>query len=265
MFSPRLPNPKDVAMSIRVVFAVAIVSSLALGRAAAQQAQPADTEQKLKALDNKIDLAIKLLEGKAPRPANRADLEKQLQLMTEARNAVADKFENANKEYVEFRSRSPYPLAGKAKLDDAAQRLSKDRTALLDVLHRRSEVTARTGLVKDVDNNEFQARALLVLLQRRGVDTDQLRRMAGEKAGPLDQVRLYAESLSQESRELQSLAEAAGDRLNEDEKLVRDVALHDVIEENLRNKRDAAKRIYEAIANQIDKLEAVMEMDKRKP
>jgi hypothetical protein len=251
-------------MSIRVVLAAAMLSSLSLGRVAAQQAQPADTEQKLKALDSKIDLAIKLLEGKAPRPANRAELEKQIELIKQVRDAVLGKYQETDKAYTEFRVRSPYPLAGRANLADAARQLAKDRDVLQELRQRQSEVVARTNLVKDVGNNEYQARALLVLLQRRGIDTDQLRRMAGEKAGPLEQVRLFAESLTQESRELQTLVEAAAERFEQDQKVVREITLHNVVEERLRNARDATKRVYEAVANQLDKLNTAMELEIRK-
>jgi capsular exopolysaccharide synthesis family protein len=43
--------------------------------------------------------------------------------------------------------------------------------------------------------------------------------------------------------------------VEEERRIARDVNLHDVQEERLRNARDSAKRVYEAIANQLDKLD----------
>ena len=142
-----------------------------------------------------------------------------------------------------------------------AQRLAKNESSLLDLQQRQAEMVARTSLVKNVGDNESEARALLVLLQRRGVDVELLRRTGvpgrDEAVTAVALVRLYGESLRLEAEEMKQLIQVAEDRIEPDRKTMRDFNAYEVTEETLRSAKDQSRRLLDAIVTQITRMESM--------
>lgn len=212
----------------RVVLVTAVAGLLfAMGQSFAQAPPPvSDTEQRLKALEAKMDRVIKLLEPRTP-PLSAVDVsEKHMELIKQAVSALTVKFERDQKAYQDFRLSSPFISRNGVSINLITQQTLKDEAALQDLRQHEAEVTARTALVKNVGDVDKEARALLVLLQRRGVDVELLRRTAGtrrdEETSAVQLVHLYGASLRQEAEELQQRMQVAEDRIESDRKAARD-------------------------------------------
>jgi hypothetical protein len=254
-----------------VLFTTAACLLLASSHTPAQ-APPAapDAEQRLKALEDKMDRVLKLLESRAPAPATPQMIEKQMDLIVKARDELLIKYEKAQRDYQDFRIKSPFPVGGnKADPTIATQRAAKDEAVLLDLQQRQAEVAARSALVKNVGDNEKEGRALLLLVQRRGVDIDMLRRTAGtrrdEEVTALELVRLYGASLKQEAEELKQLIQVAEDRIDQGRRIVREMNIYQVTEEHLRTTKDQTAKLLDALVQalvqQAAKIEAIQNMN----
>jgi len=248
-------------MTVRRVVLLSAAACLLLASSHAfAQAPPAapDADQRLKALEDKMDRVIKLLEPRTPISAA-AITDKHLALITEARDALMGKYEQAQKAYADFQRGSPILVWGHTDANVTTQRLAKDTSTLQDLQQRQAEVAVRTTQVKNVGEDEKEARAMLVLLQRRGVDVEVLRRTVApgrdERVTAVDLVRLYGASLRQEAEELQHLVQSAEDRITRDRKMVREMSSIEALEQQLRADRDQSLKILDAVAAQLTKID----------
>jgi hypothetical protein len=236
--------------------AVAITFLLFSGGVFAQAPPAQDTEQRLRALEAKMDRVLTVLESRQKPQPTQEDVAKQIQLLMEAKERLLDSTRAKDRQYADFRlqTRSGFERSG-----EAAQRLSKDRSVLQDLRQRQSELSARSSLVKQAGDSEKQVRALLVLLQRRGVDLGLLRKTAGgrDDGSPQELLQLYAESLRLESIELEQLAADAAKRLTEDQKLVRDRDVYEMTEHNLRESRDRTQKMLDDVFSQLEKIDVM--------
>jgi hypothetical protein len=187
-------------------------------------------------------------------------LEKYADLLVQAKETLMGKFEQDQQAYVDFRTRTPFPIeSNTAGPSIVAQRLAKDELLLLDLQQRQAEVSARSALVKNVGESEKQARAVLLLVQRRGVDIDMLRRTAGtrrdEEVAAGELVRLYGESLRLEAEELDRLVHAAEMRVEQNRKQARDQVVYQVTEARLRATKEQSGRFLDAIIMQLAKID----------
>lgn len=208
-------------------------------------------------------LAIGQSIAQAP-PARPADenrmkaIEKHLELLQKSRDDVVAKAETAQKEYTDFRRRTPVQFTGKTiSVDNAKQRIAKDTAVALDLQQHRAELVGRQDLVKQVADSDAAARSLLVMLQRRGIDVEAMRRIAeiGKKdVTPVDLVRLYGDSLRPEFAELDRLLKATQDRIEQCQKMAHDFYAFEAQEEQLRMKRDNSQKLLDAIVGQIERL-----------
>ena len=111
------------------------------------------------------------------------------------------------------------------------------------------------ALVKNVGDLDKDARALLVLLQRRGVELASLRQAAGpETAGPVELVRLYSTSLRLESEELQRLLATAEEHYERDQKVAREMNAYEVEEEKLRNNLEQSRELLRVIVKRLQEI-----------
>ena len=203
-----------------LILALAAACLLSASGHVTAQAPPASTDaERLKAIEDKMDQILKLLEGRAPAPPTQDALDKQIKMLTQAKEQLLVKFEEAQREYQEFRLASPtlFGMGGSHQL--VMQRIVKEEATAQDLRRRLAEVDARTALVKKVGDSVAENRGLIMLLQRRGVDVETLRKVAGgDSAGPLDMVRVYGDSLRLETDELQRLLETAQHRIDAEQK-----------------------------------------------
>jgi hypothetical protein len=243
-----------------VLFSSAACLLLASGHATAQ-APPAasDADQRLKALETKMDRVLRLLEPRTPAPATPELLARYGDLIAKTKDELQVKYETAQKEYADFRIKSPFPWKINGDAAAAAQRLAKDEGVLSDLQQRQAEVAVRAALVKNVGDAEKEARALLLLVQRRGVDIDMLRRTAGtrrdEEITPVVLVRLYGASLKQEAEELQQLIQVTEGRIDQDRKIVREMGFYQIQEERLRAIKDQSAKFYDVLLSQLARME----------
>src|SRR5207249_2350440 len=138
-----------------------------------------------------------------------------------------------------------------------------------DLRHRQAEVAARTefvqsALAKPPGNADRDARAMLVLLQRRGVDVDGLRRTAGAgpDVGPTELLRLYAESLRLESDELKQLVRAAEERYDRDTSAMRELSIQEMEEEKIKSRLDQSQEFLKVLLKRIQEIDTIRQ---RKP
>jgi hypothetical protein len=98
-------------------------------------------------------------------------------------------------------------------------------------------------------------------LQRRGVDVELLRRTGtpprDEAQTAVALVRLYGESLRLEDEELKRLIWAADQRIDQNQKMTREMNIHQVVEERLRTARDQSAKLYDAIVQQLARIDAM--------
>jgi hypothetical protein len=253
----------------RVILVSAVVGLLlVIGQSSAQAPPPvSETEQRLKAVEAKMDRVLKLLEPRTPALSPLDITEKHMELMKQAVDTLVHKFESVQKEYQDFRMRSPISRNG-VSINLITQQTSKDEAALQVLRQREAEVIARSALVKNVGDVDKEARALLVLLQRRGVDVELLRRTAGtrrdEEISAVELVRLYGASLRQEAEELQQLIQTAEERIEKDRRTLREMKAYEVAEESLRATRDNTQRLLDVIVAQLSKIDVMREMAKPK-
>jgi hypothetical protein len=245
----------------QIIVLSTVVCLLLISSRAFAQAPPAgsESEQRLKALEDKMDRVLKLLEPRGTQLSPQNVSDKHLELIKQARDEIYLKWESAQKEYQDFRVRNPLVYY---KVDhDAKVALQKEWAVLHDLHLRQSELAARAGLVKKVGDVEKEARAFLVLLQRRGVDVELLRRTAGtrrdEDVPAVELVRLYGASLRQEAEELGQLVQAAEERIEKENKVLRDLNTFEVTEESLRNSRDQAQKLLDVLTAQLSKMDVM--------
>jgi hypothetical protein len=256
------PVFRGFTMTVRTVLVSASACWLLASSQTPAQAPPAapDIDQRLKALEAKMDRVLNHLVPSKGLPATPEALEKYADLLVQAKEALQAKFEKDEQAYVDFRVRNPF-LTGPKYSDSsiATQRLAKDETLLLDLQQRQAEVSARSALVKNVGESEKQARAVLLLVQRRGVDIDMLRRTAGtrrdEEVAAGELVRLYGESLRLEAEELDRLVQAAEMRVEQNRKQVREQVRYQATEERLRATKDQSAKFLDALIMQLGKID----------
>jgi hypothetical protein len=243
-----------------VLIAAAAAVLLASNRTIAQAPQPASDAERLRALEDKMDKVLKLLAGKAPQPLTKESLDKQLELLSQARDTLSNKFENDQQAYLDWRMKSPWGFNVKgASL--GAQRATKDTTLLQELRQRESEVDVRTVSAKKVGDDEKKAAAFLMYLQRRGVDVELLRRMVphgrDEGVTSVDVVLLYVESLKLEAEELKQQAEAAQNRVEKEIKDMRQNNAYEVTEERLRVNRDNSQKLLDVIVQRLAQIDVI--------
>jgi hypothetical protein len=251
-----------------VLFTTAACLLLASSHTPAQ-APPAtpDAEQRLKALEDKMDRVLKLLEPRMP--ATPEEATKTREQVIQARDAALIRFERDQQAYMEFRAKSPFTYVGKdADSSFVAQQLAKDHSLRQDLHQRQSEVSTRSALVKNVGDNENQARALLILLQRRGVDVELLRRTGtpgrDEAATAVASVRLYGESLGLEAEELERLIWLAEQRIDQNQKVAIQMIVNQTVEERLRNARDQSAKFLDALHQQITRMDVTQNVNPKR-
>jgi hypothetical protein len=133
-----------------VLFTAAACLLLASSYTTAQvPSAPSDADQRLKALETKMDRVLKLLEPQKATPPTPQMTERQMELLVRAKDDLLVKYEKAQEQYTEFRNKSPFQNSS-----TVAQRLAKDEAVHLDLQQRQSEVDARSALVKNVGDNE---------------------------------------------------------------------------------------------------------------
>jgi hypothetical protein len=257
------PVFRGFTMTVRTVLVSAAACLLLASSHTPAQAPPAasDIDQRLKALEAKMDRVLKALEGHAPAPATSHEVaQKQLDLLIQAKDALLIKADQAQQAYADFRVKSPFLISPKdSDSSIAGRRVAKDEALLMDLYQRQTEVSARSALAKNVGDNENQARALLILLQRRGVDVELLRRTGApardESQTAVALVRLYAESLRLEGEELKRLVLVADERLDQNRKVLREMYVYQITEERLRATKDQSIKLLDAIIMQLAKID----------
>jgi hypothetical protein len=254
-------HPEDIVMTVRnvVILTAAAGLLLAAGHTAAQAppVEPAgqDPGKRLESLEQKMDRVLRLLEGRGPAGPPPQVSEKTLELIQQARETLTQKVEAQQQAYQEFRLKNPFTMFGRqGGANPYAKRLERDDARLQELRERQAEVTARMGLVKNVGESEKGARALLVLLQRRGVDLPALRQSAGQEAGPVDLVRLYAASLRLEAEELQQMVATAEEQSERDQKVAREMNMYEVEEEKFRMNLDQSRELLKTIVKRLQEI-----------
>jgi hypothetical protein len=252
-------------MTIRHIVLIAAAAAVLLpsNYTLAQAPQPASDAERLKALEAKMDKVLKLLEGKAPQPVTKEQLDRSVELFSAAKETLAAKFEADQQAYLDWRIKSPFGGVGRnaPMVNFNMQRTAKDGALLQDLQQRQAEVVTRTALVKNVGDDEGRAAALLVLLQRRGVDVELLRRTVphGRDQGvtAVEVVRLYGESLKLEGDELGRQVEAAQNRAERLSKDMREYNAYEVTEERLRTNRDNSQKLLDVIVQRLAQFDAI--------
>jgi hypothetical protein len=238
---------------------IAVASVVFANQLSAQAPPPVQaTEQRLKALEAKMDRVINLREGRQKPPLNPADFSaKHIELITQAKDTLLQRYEQVQKDYANFRRTSPYIPAGKSYAESVSQRISKLNDLLNDVRQREDEVAARSALVKKVGESEKDARALLMLLQRSGVDVDAMRRAAGGNLSATELLRSFGESLALESMVLQLKTKSLEQMIASDKKEFREMLGYQVDEERLRTTRDQTQKMLDAVVSQLEKIDVI--------
>ena len=217
-----------------------------------------DTEQRLKALEAKVDRMLTILEGRQKAQPTPAFGAKHLELLQQARETLLSKSNEAQKAYVDFRLHSPSPFrSGNGTNDLVKERIAKLTALLDDARTQENDTATRSALVKKVGDSEKDARAFLVLLQRRGVDIDAMRRVVGGNPSALDLVRSYGESLSPESALLKQKIQALEQLIDSEKKEAREMLVYQFTEQQLRTTRDQTQKILDAIVSQLEKIDVM--------
>jgi hypothetical protein len=253
------------ARNLFLLLAAACVLS-ASGHLTAQAPNPnaPDRAQRLQALEDKMDRVLKLLGDRTPAPPpSPKEIENQIEMLTKARDMLMIKFEDAQREYQDFRIKSPiifFRNAGNGP-GPIAKQIEKEAATVQDLRLRLAEAEARQALVKKVGDSAAEARALAVFLQRRGVDVETLRKVAGgDNAGAQDMVRVYGDSLKLETEELRQLIESSQARIDGHNKYAREMNAYEVTEDRLRTTKEQSQKLLDVTISQLQKMEVTKEM-----
>jgi SMC interacting uncharacterized protein involved in chromosome segregation len=196
-------------------------------------------------------------------------VEKVAQLLAAAKDTLASQVEVNQQRYQEFRLKTPFALFGNANGPTYYQaRLGKIDSKLQELQQRQAEIETQTTLLKETlakppGNAEQDARALLMLLQRRGVDVAAMRRVAGEgraEIGAADLLRLYTDSLQFELKEVRLMTEATEKQRDEVMKGLRTLSIYQVQEENLHSAVHSSQRLFEAILKHLQEINLVRDL-----
>jgi hypothetical protein len=247
-------------MTVRNLVLAGAAAYLLSGHVTAQAPPAPDTDQRCKALEDKMDRVLKTLEGRTPALPKPEELDRQLELLTKARDHVLVQFEQAQREYQDFRLKSPFAF-GRSTPDIAGKRIAREVDTAQDLRRRLDEAESRMVLVKKVGDSAEECRGLVILLQRRGVDVDVLKRTAGgENAGAQDMVRVYGTSLRLEAEELHRLLDATQRRIDEAQKAAREMNAYEVTEDRLRTTKEMSQKLLDALVGQLQRMDATREM-----
>jgi hypothetical protein len=233
-------SPEDIAVSLRnvVIMSAAAGLFLASGHTVAQTS-----------------------------PAPQQSIEKTLELINMAREQMTNKVEKSQEAYQEFRLKAPYLLLRDSNRTTKlyTKRLERDDAHLRELRQREAGVASRSRLVQSVLTKsaslDKEAPALLILLQRQGVDLAMLRQAAGrDGASPADLVRLYAQSLRFEAQELEGLLASAEEHTERGRKTMRDVMSYEVQDERLRANLDQSRDLLRAIVKRLQEINVVKDV-----
>jgi hypothetical protein len=260
--------------SSRLVVRVAALGAAVLGllTAPARAQQPNDLDKRLRAIEEKLD---QLRPDAPPRfiAVDPKAVERTVELLMQARDQLNNQLEKRLQAYQDFRLKNPYVVLRTAAGPTFREtQLNTLDAKLLNLRQRHTEIEAQTALInqtlkdaKDPAAAERDARALLLLLQRRGVDVAAMRRAAGDgkaEVGAIELLRLYADSLRLETKELELVTAATEEERVRAEKVLRDLANYQLRDERYRDGINSARQLYESILKRLQEVNLVRDFGK---
>jgi hypothetical protein len=256
-----------VATRAAFLGAAAACLLLAPGHAPAQAPRADDTDKRLRAIEDKLE---QIRSDTAPRvmALDPKAAEKLAQLLAAAKDRLENQIEVNQQRYQDFRLKAPFPLSRNANGPTYYQaRLGKIDSRRQELQQRQAEIETQAALLKEAlakppADAERDARALLLLLQRRGVDVAAMRRAAEGRGeiGAADLLRLYADSLQFELKEVRLMTEATEKQRDQAIEGLRMLSNYEVTEEQYRKAIQDSRQLFETIVKRLSEINLVREL-----
>jgi hypothetical protein len=275
MFVTRLMTAGALVLALGTAGAgVGVMARLAPGSGAAgmpQVASPVEgqnAERKPRPVEEKPD------QGRPPaapqdQPApDRSAQDETLKLIIQARDHVENMLNLTEQQLFDLRQKRPFLLWTMGGQNGFAERLGQLNAKMTELQLRRNEAEALRELIRPVLEEkeptaaEWKAKALLLLLQRRGIDVAALRKAMGS-GSDVDLVRLYDDSLQLERRELESLMSATQDLQDKTVKLASEFVDYELKEEHLRNKLKQTRELYDSLVKRFHEIAYLRAVEKK--
>jgi hypothetical protein len=231
---------------------------------AAMPAEGQDAGKRPRSAEETLDQVRKLLAPDAP-AVDPKGLDKLIDLLTAAKDTLERSLQTKQQAYLDFRMKMPHLLlrtqGGNSNI--YMDHVQKTEAKLLELRQRRSEIEAQADMIeralaeKDSAAAERKAKAMLLLLQRRGVDVAAMRRAASDGRGDIkatDLLGLYADSLRAEQEELNLLVTATERDRDQAAKLVRDLNSYFAEDEAHRQDIKSTRDMFETIIKRIQEV-----------
>jgi hypothetical protein len=231
---------------------------------AAKPAEGQDAGKRPRSAEETLEQVRKLLAPDAP-AVDPKGLDKLIDLLTAAKDTLERSLQTKQQAYLDFCMKMPHLLlrtqGGNSNI--YMDHVQKTEAKLLELRQRQSEVKAQVKLIeitlaeKDPVVADRKAKAILLLLQRHGVDVVAMRRAASDVRGEVkaaELLGLYAESLRAEQDELSLLVAAAEKDREQAVKMARDLNNYEVEDEAHKDGIRSSRELFEAIVKRMQEV-----------
>jgi hypothetical protein len=270
-------SERSIAMSSsrirRFTIACGIVAFLSNVTSVAPAQTPTprdDTEKRLKAIEEKLDLLARSLEPRIQISVAPKAFERSIELLKDAKRMLAEDVEKAEQKHQDFRLRNPFFFyqseGGPAIINVYVARLSKIESKRVEIRMKRIEMEAQASFIddmikaiKDADGREKAAKAILLTLQRRGVDVAAAQKIAGKNDSATDVVQLLVSSMQSEGKQLVQFEKELDDMHEQQQKLAREISNSELQDDQLRNAIVRYRGLFETLARRLSEIEIIRE------
>jgi hypothetical protein len=111
--------------------------------------------------------------------------------------------------------------------------------------------------IKDADGRDKAAKAILLTLQRRGVDVAAAQKIAGKGDSAADVVQLLVSSMQSEGKQLVQFEKELDDMYEQQQKLAREISNSELQDEQLRNATGRYRELFETLARRLREIEII--------
>jgi hypothetical protein len=263
-------------MSARTSFcALAVAAAITWLLLPARQipAQPPageSTDQRLRRIEEKIDkLTTAISEFRVPGPKSRPVTEHEAQFIMNAFETLKNDLERRSLEYEAFSRNVPSLLyrRGSGGRNIYQERLAKIEARRGELQIKMIELQEELGMVNAVlqketatppGNQSQGARALLMLLKRKGVDLGGIRKRSDQSdakdPNDVELLKVYGDSLTAEIESAKAVQRGLDGLFENVQKEALELMTYEVREQRLKEQLDSSKRLFEQILQRAQEM-----------
>lgn len=215
-----------------------------------------DAEKRLQALEQKLDRLLAKIDPQAK--ADHDAIQKNYDLLRQAREVLVTKLEQDEKAYAEFRQANPVNFRMPWSSNPAVVLMQKVSVERGEIQRRLRELQVHAGTIeKALRSPEDHAPAVL-LLKRRGVDLSKLPGVPENDAAA--QLRAYLRSLKLEAEEQTEFQQVSEKEFDTARNSARELQHYEVEADRLQARIAATRKLFEVIVKRMNELNLVKDL-----